>query len=407
MGDTGQQQSAVPYHLVNKVLAMVLMADSKVTYRILESTIKRSFTDVEITAAKKMLWDRFPADPNETKVDKGKWIDRQKLELQIEDIYKRLTFLGNSGSIPQDCVCVPWCDINTLPEFLSDEAFELQAEKKVENDMISERMDKLEKQNSEIVNILQELKKSSSKPSLTLPNDRILELKNPSIDQPFSPGKRRKLQEAFPELGGVGGGGQPQGGCGEPSPSQYSRGGGVGPAHYAAAVGYQGVRAGQGQGMGRDSRDRSSSRLKAVSGTFSGHNEGGARKMKVAPVDIFVYGVHKATTPEDIVEELQYSDIIIAKEDIEEKTREGANVKSYKIAIKAEYLEKALKPETWPLRVKVREWIYFPRKREHLPEGGRMGQREARAQGRVDGAGASLYKHTTSEGTAASTPKQD
>ena len=43
--------------------------------------------------------------------------------------------------------------------------------------------------------------------------------------------------------------------------------------------------------------------------------------------------MHKATTPEDIVEELQYSDIIIAKDDIEEKTREGANVKSYKIAI--------------------------------------------------------------------------
>ena len=166
-----------------------------------------------------------------------------------------------------------------------------------------------------------------------------------------------KEQEAFPELGGVFGGGQAQGGGGEPSPSQYSRGGGVGPAHYAAAVGYQGVRAGQVQGMGRDSRDRSSSRLKAVSGTFSGYNEGGARKMKVAPVDIFVYGVHKATTPEDIVEELQYSDIIIAKDDIEEKTREGANVKSYKIAIKAEYLEKALKPETWPLRVKVREWV--------------------------------------------------
>ena len=35
-----------------------------------------------------------------------------------------------------------------------------------------------------------------------------------------------------------------------------------------------------------------------------------------------------------------------------------------------------------------------------------MGQRGARAQGRGDGAGASLYKHTTAEGTAASTPKQ-
>ena len=107
------------------------------------------------------------------------------------------------------------------------------------------------------------------------------------------------------------------------------------------------------------------------------------------------------------IEELRYSDITIAKDDIEEKTREGANVKSYKIAIKAEYLEKALKPETWPLRVKVREWVYFPRKREHQPEGGRMGQREARAQGRGDGAGASLYKYTTVDGTAATAPKEN
>ena len=82
-------------------------------------------------------------------------------------------------------------------------------------------------------------------------------------------------------------------------------------------------------------------------------------------------------------------------------------VKSYKIAIKAEYLEKALKPETWPLRVKVREWVYFPRKREHQPEGGRMGQREARAQGRGDGAGASFYKYTTVDGTAATAPKEN
>jgi hypothetical protein len=82
-------------------------------------------------------------------------------------------------------------------------------------------------------------------------------------------------------------------------------------------------------------------------------------------------------------------------------------VKSFKIAIKAEFLEKALKPETWPLCVKVREWIYFPKRREQQPEGGHMGQRGARGQGRDDsaagaGGAASLYKHTTPEGTPAS-----
>ena len=126
--------------------------------------------------------------------------------------------------------------------------------------------------------------------------------------------------------------------------------------------------------------------------------------MKVAPVDIFVYGAHKETTAEDIVEELRFSDIVISKEDIVEKTRENSNVKSFKISVKAEYLEKALKPETWPMRVKVREWVYYPKKREQQSDGGRMGQRGV-------GGGASaavgqgqhlpLYKNTTAEGTAA------
>ena len=121
MVDTGQQQGPAPHHLVNKVLAVFLKADSKVTYKILECTIKRTFSDAEITEAKKLLWNRFPAgDPSETKVDKGKWIDRQKLELQIKDIYKRLAFLGNNDLLPQDCVCVAWCDISSLPAYLSD-----------------------------------------------------------------------------------------------------------------------------------------------------------------------------------------------------------------------------------------------------------------------------------------------
>ena len=143
--DTGQQGS-IPYHLVNKVLVVFLKADSRVTYKVLESTVKRTFSDTEITEAKRLLWSRFPAeDSNESKVDKGKWIERQKLELQIEDIYKRLAFLGNNDLLPKDCICLPWCEIDALPEYLSDEAFEVQAERKIEIDMITERMTKLEK----------------------------------------------------------------------------------------------------------------------------------------------------------------------------------------------------------------------------------------------------------------------
>ena len=52
---------------------------------------------------------------------------------------------------------------------------------------------------SEIVTILKELKESSkSKPVLSLPNDRVTQLR--THEAPFSPSKRKKLQEAFPEL---------------------------------------------------------------------------------------------------------------------------------------------------------------------------------------------------------------
>ena len=156
--DSGQG-APPPYHLVNKVLTVFMKGDSKVTYKILESTVKRSFSETEISVAKKLLWDRFPAnDPSETKVDKGKWIDRQKLEFLIEDIYKRLAYLGNNDQLPQDCICVPWSQIDSIPELLSDEAFELRAEKKVENDAIEDRFKQLESQNKDIVKILNELK---------------------------------------------------------------------------------------------------------------------------------------------------------------------------------------------------------------------------------------------------------
>ena len=54
----------------------------------------------------------------------------------------------------------------------------------MENDIVGERMDKLEKQNVEIVEILKELKSAAAnavKPTLSLPNDRVIELKNQGI----------------------------------------------------------------------------------------------------------------------------------------------------------------------------------------------------------------------------------
>ena len=58
--------------------------------------------------------------------------------------------------------------------------------------------------------------------------------------------------------------------------------------------------------------------------------------MRSPPADIFVYGVHPDTTPEDIVQDLAFSEIIIKTQDITVKSKEEAYLKSCKISVKAE-----------------------------------------------------------------------
>ena len=116
---------------------------------------------------------------------------------------------------------------------------------------------------------------------------------------------------------------------------------------------------GSGEETAEVTRDRSQQKQKKfVVGTS---NQVG-RKMRSPPADIFVYGVHPDTSPEDIVQDLAFSDIIISTQDITVKSKEEAYLKSYKISVKAEDLQKALDPSVWPLRVKVREFIHYSRK---------------------------------------------
>ena len=86
--------------------------------------------------------------------------------------------------------------------------------------------------------------------------------------------------------------------------------------------------------------------------------------MQTPPADIFIWGVHTATTPEDIVEDLATSGIIISTADIEKKSKENAARNSYRISVPAHDLQKALDPGIWPLRVKVREYVYYSKKKD-------------------------------------------
>ena len=111
----------------------------------------------------------------------------------------------------------------------------------------------------------------------------------------------------------------------------------------------------------QDRSPSSNSRQKrVVVGTCSSNQAG--RKMRSPPADIFVYGVHPDTTKEDIVQDLATNDIIINIQDIMQKSKDEAFLKSYKISVKAEDLQKSLDPSVWPLRVKVREFIHYSRK---------------------------------------------
>ena len=174
-------------------------------------------------------------------------------------------------------------------------------------------------------------------------------------------------------------------------------------AHHVQAGGGQhlGVSHGVGRGWGRTSRSRSpsikrfrnedgssteivqtaqSASKKGVVGTSNPAING--RKMKSPPAAIFVWGVHPETTTEDIVNDLAASDIFIEVKDIEKKSRDEAFLVSYKINIPADKLLKALDPEIWPLRVKVREFIYYKRKPQGRAQQG-LAQQGPGGQGNV------------------------
>ena len=105
--------------------------------------------------------------------------------------------------------------------------------------------------------------------------------------------------------------------------------------------------------------------------------------MRSPPADIFVYGVHPATTKEDIVLDLAESGIVITEQCITKKSKDDAPLNSYKISVKAEDLGKALDPSVWPLRVKVREFIHYSKKNNRAGDSQGAHQQHGRAAGQA------------------------
>ena len=150
------------------------------------------------------------------------------------------------------------------------------------------------------------------------------------------------------------------------------------------------------------SQNRSHSKTrKYLVGTLN-TKEASGRKMKSPPGDIFIYGVHPDTTEEDIVNDLKESDIIIETKDVVKKSRPDSGLNSYKISVKAEDLQKALDPSIWPMRVKVREYIYYARKPGHGSQqglgGGQYGRHHEAQGGQGGGQGQYQVPHGPSAG---------
>ena len=124
----------------------------------------------------------------------------------------------------------------------------------------------------------------------------------------------------------------------------------------------------------------SSSRTKNnqfISGTSCSVANG--RRMKTPPANIFVWGLLEDTTKDDIVADLSLSGITVTESDIEMKSKPESRMKSYRISVPAHTLSMALDPSIWPLGVKVREYVFYSRRRE---TGGAEQQRESQQGGR-------------------------
>ena len=106
-----------------------------------------------------------------------------------------------------------------------------------------------------------------------------------------------------------------------------------------------------------------------------------SRRIKSPPANIFVWGLLSDTTRSDIVADLALSDIPIKETDVELKSKPEARMCSYRISIPMNCLQKALDPCIWPMGVKVREYVFFGKKRNQEDRQGRQeGERETGEQ---------------------------
>jgi hypothetical protein len=313
--------------------------------------IEREISSTQVMEGRQKLFSHYDTVTDKSTGNLMKDQKRNTPKGYIKDVVMFLAEIDKKEEL--DHFVIPW-DYKVNP--LTTDADKRATLIVEENNLgVKDKIDDLEKR-------LEAKNKDFQKSILTL-IENMLNQKNENSRQPTY--ADRTVHGA---VGGGGGAPQPLGG------------------HAVGAVGGGGgfPQLGQSSGFGRRIRDRSPSTKRArgndgteidsddgrrpvpktrkyVVGTFSTVTNA-SRKMKSPPADIFVYGVHPDTTEEDIVNDLKENEIIVDQRHVVKKSKPEASLNSFKISVKAEDLPKVLDPAVWPLRVKVREWIYFSRK---------------------------------------------
>ena len=323
--------------IVDGVLASLFYAyDRYPDKAVINATLARTFGFEALKSSRSLLYQAFSLQD-----DNGKITDKRTEQTLLKDLWDKVTKIDMKGH-GEVVITMPYNF--TIPQFVSDTDFSSETGRETANVMMMERMTALEKKmdekNTEVVKMLQSLNaKMSECPPVSAPPPR------PSFTQSYA-------NVTNP---------------GSPLPQSQTQGHPQNPATYRGTVfrdrtaSFKRPRS-DNEASAPNKRTNIDKKI-VVTGSRTREN---SRKMKSPPVDIFVYGVPKDTSKQDIIEDLADSDIIISDSDITLMSKGTPAVVSYKISVKAGDLDKALCTDVWPLRVKVREFIHYKVKGRQL-----------------------------------------
>ena len=301
--------------LVDGIIASLFYAYDRFAHKsVINETLARTFGLENLKNSRKLFYEVFNLLDGS-----GRMPDKRTETTLLQDLWEKVGKVDLAGYGNSE-VCSP--HNFTYPQFVSDAEFLANTSNDTMNKMLMERIERLEKQvegrDLTMMNMLSNI------------NQHIMKNGNSSVPSSYASVAGQNRFQA--------------------------------PNVYSASKGRERLGSVKRTAPVPESEPQPAKRRNTEKTVVTGSGLGKTRKMRCPPADIFVYGLHKTTTKEEIVADLAEGDIHISVEDIELKSRDNTHVSSYRISVPAEDLSKAMDPTLWPLRVKVREYIYYKKK---------------------------------------------